>query len=200
MEWEHSSSGVALNQSTREYRCQNCGAWQVKLPRFRVLAYWILGVLGSFLCVAGLPFLYLGWRQHAFDRRISIVPGVPAPRLRFPGGAPKRTCGKCGGVAKTIQIVRHTHNGVPTGTDYEYQCGQCNFQFFTENVLGHVVSSFGGLVLVGVTFGFYFGATSAWWKWGGTIGAASLTGFIVAQNAIRLWNRSRHKVLEENVL
>ncbi len=200
MEWEHTSSGININQSTREYRCQNCGAWQVRLPQFRVLAYWIIGAMFSLACFPGLPFLYLAWRQHTFDKRVPIVPGTPAPRLRFPGGAPKRTCGKCGGIAKTIRITRHTHNGVPTGTDYEYQCGQCNLPFATENILGHVVSSFGGLALAGVTFGFYFGATSAGWKWGGTIVAALLTGFIVAQNVIRLRNRARHKVLEENVL
>ena len=200
MEWQHTTFGAATSESTRDYRCQSCGAWFIKRARSRVIAFWILGVLFLPSCLMGLVFLSLAWRQHTFDQRLPLVPGAPEPRLRFPGGAPKRTCGKCGGIAKAVRITRHTHNGMPTGTDSDYVCGQCGLEFSTENFLGHAFSTFGGLALAGVTAAFFFGAQSAGWKWGGTIVSALLTVFLIGQNAGRLFNRYKHKVLEEHVL
>lgn len=200
MEWEHTTHGLSTNTSTREYRCQSCGAWHVKEAWTKVIAYWIVGVLLSIPCLFGAPFLYLAWRQHTFDKRVPIVTGVPEPRLRFPGGPPKRTCAKCGGTAKALRITRHTHNGVPTGTDYEYVCGQCGLEFATENFLGHAFSTGGGLVLGGVSAGFFFGAQEAGWRWGGTIVMGLLTVFLIGQSAVRIGNRLKHKAIEETVL
>jgi hypothetical protein len=197
MEWEHSTFGAATHESTKDYRCQSCGAWFVRRARSRVIAFWIVGVLFSIPCLLGAPFLYLAWLQSTFDKRLPIVTGAPEPRMRFPGGAPKRTCGKCGGIAKTVAITRHTHNGLPTGTDYDYVCGQCGLAFSTENFLGHAFSSFGGLALGGIAAGFFFGADSAGWKWGGSIVAALLTVFLLGQNAVRIANRFKHKVIED---
>lgn len=193
-EWAHDGT----NESTRDYRCQSCGALQVKWAKTRVIAYWIVGVL---LIVAGIgvPFLYVAWRQQTFDKRIPVV-AAPAPRMRFPSGPPKRTCGKCGGIAKALRITRHTHKGLPTGTDYEYVCGQCGLEFATENFLAHVVASLGALVMAGVSAGFFFGARGAGWKWGGGLGMALIAVLLLVQSGVRLMNRSWHKAIEEHVL
>lgn len=199
MEWKHESLGL-LAQSSKDYRCQSCGAWFIRRSRMGVLLLWIFGVLGMLGCCVGAPFLYLAWRQHTFDRRVPLVPGAPEPRLRFPGGPPKRTCGKCGGIATAVNITRHTHNGVPTGTNYDYQCGQCGLRFSTENFLGHAVSGVSGLVLGGVTAGFIIDGPSPYWRWGGGIVAGLLTVLLLGQNAGRLMNRVKHKPIEEHVL
>jgi ribosomal protein S27AE len=131
---------------------------------------------------------------------LPITPGVPAPRSRFPGGAPKRTCGKCGGIAKALRITRHTHKGMPTGTDSEYVCGQCGLEFTTENVLGHAFSTAGGAMLGAVSAAFFFSARSAGWKWGGSIVMALFAALLLGQAVVRIANRFKHKEREENVL
>ena len=199
MEWQHTTFGSSTNESTKDYRCQQCGAWAIKRARSRVIAFWVVGVLLLPTCI-GLPFLFLAWRQSTFDKRVPIVTGVPEPRIRFPGGAPRRTCGKCGGIAKTVRITRHTHNGLPTGTDYDYQCGQCGLEFSTENFLGHAFSAAGGLVLVGIAAAFFVSAQSPGWKYGGGIVTAVLAVFLLGQGVVRILNRIKHKVLEEHVL
>lgn len=199
MEWQHTTFGTSTGMSTKEYRCQHCGAWHVKEANTKLIAYWIVGVLLSIPCGFGAPLLYLAWRQKTFDRRIPLV-AAPVPRERFPGGPPKRTCAKCGGVAKAMKITRHTHNGVPTGTDYEYVCGQCGLEFTTENVLGHAFNTFAGLLLGGISAGFFFGAQNPWWKFGGGIVMALFAALMLWQSADRILNRFKHKPLEENVL
>ena len=74
MEWQHTTFGAATTESTKDYRCQNCGAWFIKRARSRVIAFWILGVLFLPSCFMGLLFLYLAWRQHTFDQRLPLVP------------------------------------------------------------------------------------------------------------------------------
>lgn len=200
MDWKHSMNGMQTHESTKEYRCQDCGAWQVRQARSRVIAMWILGVIFSIPCFFGLPFLFLAWRQSNFDKRVPIVPGAMVPRLRFPGGPPLRTCGKCSGRAKAMKITRHSHNGMPTGTDYEYVCAGCGLQFTTENFLGHAFSFFGGVVLAGVALGFAFGAKDLLWRLGGTIVVGALATFVLGQSVTRIMNRFKHKELVETVL
>lgn len=200
MEWQHTMYGGSTGESTKEYRCQDCGAWQVRSARSRVIAFWIVGALLSIPCLFGAPFLFLAWRQHTFDQRVPIVPGVPAPRMRFPGGAPRRTCGKCNAVAKTTQITRNTHKGIPTGTEYEYACTGCGLQFTTENFLGHAFSTFGGLLLAAIGASFFFGSKDAAWRYGGSGLMALLAVFLLGQSGVRLMNRLKHKELVENVL
>jgi hypothetical protein len=198
-EWQHTMFGGATNESTKDYRCQGCGAWYVKRASSRVIAFWIVGVLFSIPCLFGAPLLYLAWRQQTFDKWLPLV-SAPAPRMRFPGGAPLRTCGKCGGRAKAMRITRHTHNGLPTGTDYEYVCGQCGLEFSTENFLGHAFSTMGGLLLGGIAASFYFGSEEPKWRWGGTIVMGLLTVFLLGQSTARMMNRLKHKAVEETVL
>lgn len=193
MEWQHTTSGFDTGEVTREYRCQHCGKWQVRRPKSSAIAYWVVGgIFTVTTCVFGLPFLYFAWREGQFDKRFPLVPGASQPMMRFPGGPPKRKCGKCGGVARAVNITRHTHRGVPTGTDFDYQCGQCNLKFTTENVLGHVVSLFGLAMLLGASVAFFAVAKSAGWKWGGSIVCGLLAGFVGWQNIERVQNRFKH--------
>jgi hypothetical protein len=200
MEWQHTHGSFSTGEVTREYRCQHCGKWTVKRAKSTVVAYWIVGVIMLPACLLGAPWLYLAWREGQFEKRLPLVPGAPVPRMRFPGGPPKRTCGKCGGIARAINITRHTHRGMPTGTDFEYQCGQCQLTFTTENVLGHVFSSFGFLALLGVSMAFFANADSPGWKWGGSIVSGLIAGFLGWQNIERVLNRFKHKPIEEHTL
>ena len=200
MEWQHTTFGVSTNESTREYRCQACGEWYVRRARTRVIALWIVGVLLSIPCLLGAPVLYLAWREGTFEQRLPLQLGVPVPRLRFPGGPPKRTCGKCNGTATAIRITRNTHNGVPTGTDYDYQCAGCGLQFSTQNFLGHVFSTLSGAAMGGAAAGFFFLAQSAGWKWGGTGVMAVGAGFFAWHSLEGVLNRVKHKAVVETVL
>lgn len=200
MEWQHSTSGFSTGEVTREYRCQNCGGWQVKKPRSRTIAFWILGGIFTLTtCVFGLPFLYLAWRDQKFDERVRVVPGVPAPRLRYPGGPPKRTCGKCGGLCVATNITRHTHRGLPTGEEYDYQCGGCQAKFTTENLLGHFTSTGAGLIIAAMAAGFLVAAKSPGWRWGGGLVASALALFMLGQVGARVVAKLQNPVREEAV-
>lgn len=199
MEWQHTTGSFATGEVTREYRCQQCGQWTVRRPKSTAIAYWIVGSIFTVTtCVFGLPWLFLAWREGQFDKRLPLVAGAPVPQMRFPGGPPKRTCAKCGGIARAVNITRHTHRGVPTGTEFEYQCGQCNLKFTTENVLGSITSGFGFFALLGVSMAFFAGATHPGWKWGGSIVSGLLAGFLGWQTLERILNRSKHKAIEHN--
>ena len=158
-----------------------------------MIAYWILGVIFLPTCGLGLVFLYLARRHSKFDQRVQVVQGAPLPQLRFPGGPPERTCGKCEGVARATQTTRHTHNGVPTGTDHVYTCGKCGLTFEIEDALGHGVAFFGASLLLGGAAAFFFIAQSAGWKWGGGIVCTLIAGFVFWQGGERIANRFKHK-------
>jgi hypothetical protein len=199
MSWQHETWGVSSGQTTREYRCQQCGAWETKRSSTKMMAYWILGVL---LAPAGfgLLFLWLAWRDGKFDVRVPLVPGAPEPRLQFPGGPPKRTCAGCSGVARAVQVTKHTHRGITTGIDYVYECAGCKKRFTTENVLGHVTSFVSVLFFLGITAAFFLRADSAAWRWGGTVVAGLSTGVMGWKFVERVLNRFRHRELVEHVL
>lgn len=193
-DWKHTTNfGGATGESTQDFRCQECGKTYVKPPRSKVIAYWILGVIFLPTCGLGLVFLYLARRHSKFDQRVQVVQGAPLPQLRFPGGPPERTCGKCEGVARATQTTRHTHNGVPTGTDHVYTCGKCGLTFEIEDALGHGVAFFGASLLLGGAAAFFFIAQSAGWKWGGGIVCTLIAGFVFWQGGERIANRFKHK-------
>ncbi len=201
MEWQHTTGSIETGQVTKEYRCQQCGGWQVLPPRLRLISFYIVGgILSVTTCVLGIPFFYLAWRQKNFEKRVPLVSGAPVPRLRFPGGPPRRTCGKCGGVARALNITRHTHRGIPTGTEYGYECGQCKLTFTTENVLGHVTSTLTALAILGFAAGFLVLAKSPGWKWGGGLVALAAGLFMLWNAASAVVNRFKHAPIEEHVL
>jgi hypothetical protein len=200
MEWQHVSGSVSLNQQTTEFRCQQCGSWFVRRPTFKIAVFWILGVLFLPMCLLGVPFLVIAWRQHTFEKRLPVVAGAPVPQLRFPGGPPKRTCHSCGAVCVATKITRNTHNGVPTGTDFEYQCTSCKVEFETEDVLGHCGNTFASLMFLGIAALFVFQAQKPGWRWGGSLvslGFALLIGF---QTGRRILNQFQNPPIVERIL
>jgi hypothetical protein len=199
-DWKHTQFGRESGESTKDYRCQGCGKWFIKKPKSREIAYWILGAIFTVPCGFGIPWLYLAWRLRTFDRRVQRVEGAPLPPIRYPGGPPKRRCAKCEGVATAVKITRHTHNGVPTGTDHEYQCEKCGLTFETEDALGHTVGFFASAVVLGISAAFFFGADSAGWKYGGSIVSLLVAGVVIWQGVERLLNRKKHAAIEGNAL
>jgi hypothetical protein len=191
MEWDHPTG-----EKSQEWRCQECGTWHVRHQKSRQIAWWIVGVLLLPTCI-GLPFLYSAWRMKTFDQRVAPVPGAPLPRVRFPGGPPRRKCAKCGGVTRALEITRHTHRGLPTGDEYVYTCAGCGLKFTTQDVLGMITSSLAVVVLLIISLAFQFGATSMGWKWGGTLVAGALTGLLGWQWLEQLLNRFKHEPVRE---
>lgn len=192
-EWQHTNFAGATGEVTKEYRCQQCGAWEVKRSKYRVLGLWIGGLLALPACGAGIPFIYVAWKDGRFEERVKLLQDAPVPAMRFPGGPPKRVCAGCGGVASAISITRHTHKGIPTGTDYVYACSGCQKEFTTENWLGHVASSFLTLGSLAFMAGFLFGADSPAWKWGGTVVMGLITAVVGWSGLEKLINRFKHK-------
>lgn len=190
-DWKHSINGLKTSESTRDYRCQECGAWFVRRSRARVLALWIVGVLLS-LTPVGIPCLYLAWRHQTFDRRLPVVVGAPMPPMRFPGGPPERTCQKCAAIAMPVRITRHTHNGLPTGTDSQYRCGGCGLEFTITDAWGHIFAGLMIAALAGVALAFHSWGTTPGWKWGGLGGATLGAVGIAIQYGTRLVNRQRN--------
>lgn len=83
------------------------------------------------------------WENHP------IVPDAAIPPLRFDRPQTRRRCGKCGGTAELVDIMRHNTNGMPAGTERQYQCPQCGNTFITESTSG-IVSNMIGALLFGV--------------------------------------------------
>lgn len=197
-EWQHTTSGVATGAVTKEYRCQACGAWQVLRPTLSSISLWVAGILLLPACGLGLPFIWVAWQNGRFDERVKRV-DAPAPVMKFPGGPPKRQC-TCGGVAAAVEITRHTHRGIPTGTEFVYACASCKKQFETENVLGHFTSSFLTVACLGVALAFLAGATSPMWRWGGGGVMALITALVGWAGVSKLVNRFKYKEVEAPVV
>lgn len=189
MNWQHTTWGASTGQSTEEWRCQACGTWAVKRRKTTVWALWICGVLFCFFPPAAALCLWLAYRQHTFDRRHPLIDGVPPPKMNFPGGPPVRRCAACGKDSVAIRITRHTHNGVPTGTDFDYQCTGCKQEFSTQNALGLSMQALMTLAVLGITAAFFFQGTTPAWKWGGTAVFAGITGLLGFQLVKHVANR-----------
>ncbi len=147
-DWKHSVFGAATGSSTRDYRCQACGARFTIHPRGKLIGLWIAGVLTLPIFI-GVVLLAIAWRRSRADGANPVVPDAPVPQIRYRDGPPLRTCASCGGTAAAAKITRRTHNGVPTGTEYVYECSQCKRGFTIESLWGHTLSLFGSGLLLG---------------------------------------------------
>jgi hypothetical protein len=194
--WTHTTWGTGTGQFTHEYRCQACGASFVVRPKSHVIGLFLAGAILSFSCI-GLPMLYVAWRRWTVESRIPVVPGAPPPLLRFRGGPPLRSCGECAGTATAMKITRHTHNGIPTGTEYGYACAGCAREFTVESFLGQFISIVSGLLLAGGAALFVIEGTTPAWRWGGSAVCSLLALFLLVQAGRRLMNRLRNPVLPD---
>lgn len=196
--WQHTTFGASTGDTTRELRCQSCGAWFVIRARSRQIALWIVGgVLTLTTCVGGIPFFVVAWMRGQVEKSLPVLPGAPVPHMRFRGGPPLRSCSKCSGVATAIRVTRSTHNGLPTGTEYEYQCAQCSATFIVESPWGHIFAAFSGLLIAAVAAAFLLTSKSAGWRWGGGGVASAVALLLFGQVASRLLNRFRNPAIDE---
>jgi DNA-directed RNA polymerase subunit RPC12/RpoP len=190
-DWKQKFFGVNSGSSTRDYRCQACGATFTIHPREQQFALWFMGIV-LLPAIVGLVPLSMARRRSRVGPANPVVPGAPYPPIRYLDGPPERTCGNCSGTAVARKITRSRHNGVPTGIEYEYQCQQCGAEFITESLWAHVFAFFvtslvlGGGVLVLVL------VEGALPRYGWGIGLSSVGALLLAQQVNRLHNRSKN--------
>lgn len=138
----------------------------------------------------GLPVLALAfwpWKQADWN---PVAPGASVPPRRFRSGPPPRPC-SCGGSAPLVSVVAHTHNGVPTGTDYEHACVSCSSRFTVESWWGMAFSSMAGVVAGCAGLALLVFVEGWGWKLGGLAIVAG-GALAMAQSAWRLLNRFRY--------
>jgi DNA-directed RNA polymerase subunit RPC12/RpoP len=194
--WQHSFHGMQTNETTRELRCQACGAWFKIHPKGKILGLWIMGgVMTLTTCLGGIPIFFLAWRRSQTEKRLPIIPGAPIPALRYPGGPPRRTCRGCKNALAASRVTRESTNGVPTGTEYEYQCATCNRRFVIESPLRHVFAVLGTMLMLSFCAAFLVWAESPGWRYGGSIVTMLIGLFLILQSGNRLLNRFRHPVV-----
>jgi len=164
--WEHSFSGVATGQVTRECRCQACGANVTLRDPKAIRTLKIIGLVMLVLIFPAPVVLAMAYvRGRAWDRN-PLVPDASMPQIRYRRGPGPRRCGRCGKTARLTSVVRHTHNGIPTGTTCGYACEGCEQTFATESAGGVLVSLFSGVLLGGGgAIAFFTIHESSWTKW-----------------------------------
>jgi len=154
--WEQAFNGMSTGAVTRDCRCQACGT-QVTLRdpkaiRNMKIVAWIMVI-----AIIPTPFmLAMVWRWNRRWDKNPLVPDAPFPKIQHWRGPGNRRCGGCGKVARLVGVTRHSHNGIPTGTDCSYSCPSCNRSFETESI--------GGL-LFSLVIGGGIGAGGAAWFW-----------------------------------
>lgn len=191
--WQHTTFGASTGVATRDYRCQSCGAKFTIHPKAHVIGLWIAGVILLPTCI-GLPVLWLAWRRGGMEERLPVFPGAPMPQMRYRAGPPLRSCRACQGTASAIGIVRSTHNGIPTGTEYTYRCEACARQFVIESPLGQILSVLGAAMLAGGAAAFFLTAKHPGWKFGGSGVCALLTLVLFGQAVSRFLARFQNPV------
>lgn len=152
-DWRHTSWGISTGSSTRDFCCQACGHRFTLVPKMKI---WAWGIVLAILCIACIPPMIFGpfvaydvWQYHANPP----VPGAPLPAMRFRADEPTRRCAACGGFARCDHVTRTKSNGLPTGTQYDYQCDNCGKTFQLGSIGGHVFHVFGAIFCFALGFG-----------------------------------------------
>ncbi len=163
--WHHSMNGISTGAVTRECRCQACGADVTLHDPKAIRNLKIVGYIFLVTVFMGPILLVAAWRRgRAWDAH-PLVDGAPRPRITSWRGPGNRRCGGCGQIARLVGVTRHSHNGVPTGTDCAYACPSCNREFVTESAGGVAFSvCVGGLMAVAGGGLFFFGHEDSRWR------------------------------------
>lgn len=152
-EWQHTTLGMPIGIATRDFSCQACGAAFSLDPKRDLWIWGTLAALFSCTCIGALhPAAVTLWKAWPYLKN-PVVPGAEAPVIRYRAGEPARRCAKCGGVAVCVRVTRRSTNGIPTGTDYEYECRGCRRQFTTVSAGSHVVNAIAAPLLFALGFG-----------------------------------------------
>jgi DNA-directed RNA polymerase subunit RPC12/RpoP len=195
-EWKHTYGGADSRYSTRDYRCQACGAKFSLHPRIGSWTFVALGILMS-PAIFPLGFTLFGWMRLRRDGANPVMPNAPRPQLKYRDGPPVRKCVTCGNPVALTRVTRHTSRGIPTGTEYEYACGPCKKEFTIESAWGHTFSLMGGALVVSLGLAFLLTAQSPGWKYGGGGAMTLLAVFLIGQTGVRVSNRFRYPVVDE---
>src|SRR4051812_23730555 len=86
-EWQHTTMGVSSGYSTRDYRCQACGAKFSIYPRLTSITFIVIGALLGLL-IFPLGFVLFGWLRLRTDKLNPVVPNAARPPMRFRDGPP----------------------------------------------------------------------------------------------------------------
>lgn len=194
-EWKHTYNGIASGTSTRDYRCQHCGARFSIHPK---VANWTFIIMGLVLAwgVFPLGFTVFGWWRLRKDTVNPIVPGAARPVMKYRDGPPRRKCSACNNSVALTKVTRRTSRGLPSGTEYEYACQPCQKAFVIESVWGHCVSIMGAGLIAGISGAFLVAGTTPGWKYGGGAVAGLIAGFLMVQTATRISNHWRYPVID----
>ncbi|HET6585529.1 MAG TPA: hypothetical protein VFG69_18850 [Nannocystaceae bacterium] len=198
-DWKHSVGSTTTGWSTKDYRCQSCGKKYRVRPRMQTILGLCVGVMAA-TTIIGIPLFVLYWRRHTVPSRILPVPGAPMPPMRFADGPPQRSCGGCAAPASVYNVTRHTHNGVPTGTEYKYRCAACNREFTVQSVWGIVFGTLVTLLAAAAAWGFYALAETPGWRWGGAGVCAAIVLLLFGQIIAQVRTRTGHPVVESALL
>jgi hypothetical protein len=194
-EWQHTSFGTKTGSSTKDYRCQNCGAKYCVRPRLETTLGLIVGVMAA-TTIIGLPFFFFYWRRHRVGSSLPSVPMAPVPPLRFASGPAQRKCGACASAASVVKVTRSTSNGIPDGTEYVFRCDACSTEFTIQSIWGIAVGFLIVVVMAGVTSLFLVFADTPGWRWGGSGVSAAIALLILGQAIAYIRTRQRHPVVD----
>lgn len=212
-----------------DLRCQACGAAVTFMPAPRVravvgsLIFGQLGAIGLFVMLGGVasvgetPALGLGLlatggclaavsalavrtfvRPWWSERSNPVVPGAPRPVVRYDAAEPARRCG-CGEVAPVTEVIAHSTNFVPTGTDTTHACPACGARFTVSDDWGIafnalVAAVFVPLAALAVE---YPPGSADGWDWGDGLLVAGLVAAAlgaVVMLGLAIVARARHPV------
>ena len=182
--WVHSMNGVATGAVTRECRCQACGANVTLRDPTVIRTTMVMGFIFLIAIIPGLVMLAMTWRWR---KRWDDNPLVDAPRpeVRHWRGPGNRRCGGCGQIARLVSVTRHTHNGMPTGTDCEYACAGCKREFTTESAGGVLFGLIAGAGIAAAGAGWFFvgNEPTPWRRFGAPV--IALLGLWLVLRAVR---------------
>jgi hypothetical protein len=197
--WQHSVNGISGNTVIRECQCQSCGATVTLQPRIKIWPLWLMAVLLLPSVIGSLAPGIMAFRRGRAWKKSPIVPGAPMPAMRYKHGPGNRRC-ECGDVLLLKSITRNTHNGIPVGTEYVYQCARCDKQVTLESALGIILNFLFGALLGLCGYWMLVGLTDPWWRWGGGIVVSLLGLALVGQGISRIAAVVRHPELPSNLI
>lgn len=192
--WEHFFYDESTGHTTRDYRCQSCGA------RFSVRSSNLALIVAGILLLpsgVGAVLLLVAWRRSQKEQRNPIVSNAAPPPIRFREGAPVRRCRSCSGASKVVEIKRATHNGIPMGSEYRYECSSCHRRIVIDSPWRKCTGILSTAALLSMA---WTGRSSeTWWRFASL--ALGVGGLVLAgQIALRLIREARAPEIEGDQL
>jgi len=192
--WEHSLGDEKTGETTRDFRCQACGAC---FSLRDSSAYLIIFGLLLLPVGAGVLLLIVAWRRSKKAARNPVVSGAYPPAVRFHEGPPVRRCGGCSGSAAVVSTKRTSYNGIPTGAEHDYRCSSCGRSFTLESWWRGALE-LPVAVLIGLMAWRAQDEGGAWLYV--TLGVFAVAMFFVGRSSWRALQMLRHPEVETDLL